>query len=556
MTGLLEGLKALGTARLAALGMVAVVLLGLLAVLATRTPTERMALLYADLDGREAAQMVDALDHQKIPYQLGAGGTEILVPTDRVASARILLAKDGLPSGGSIGYELLDRADSLTATQAQQRMAEQRALEGELSRTIRTIHGVKAARVHLVLPRREPFSLEQQEAQASVMITSARGVRLDAETVAAIVNLSAGAVRGLRAKNVSVVDSNGNVLARAGVAAANSTEDIRRATEARLARAVEEMLERSLGVGHVRVEAAVAMDFDRIQETQEKFDPDGQVVRSTQTSSDNSKTSEAAQTTSVQNNLPNADAGANAAGSQQAKQDETTNYEIGKTVRTVLRDQPQIHKISLAVMVDGLEERGPDGVAKWQERSPADLAKIARLVQSAIGYDEGRGDHVEVATMRFALPQDAGVDAAAGLFGFSFDKADLMRLSQTGLMVVAALVALLMVVRPTVNRLIALAPAGAAGGLSLPGAAAAGGRGQALAGTRDAAAMLAAGMDPAQALLTSGHGNGDEDDGLVTLAKVDGQLRASSLRRLTDLVDKHPDETLAIIRGWIQEPGT
>ena len=340
------------------------------------------------------------------------------------------------------------------------------------------------------------------------------------------------------------------------MAAANSTEDIRRATEARLARAVEEMLERSLGVGHVRVEAAVAMDFDRIQETQEKFDPDGQVVRSTQTSSDNSKTSEAAQTTSVQNNLPNADAGANAAGSQQAKQDETTNYEIGKTVRTVLRDQPQIHKISLAVMVDGLEERGPDGVAKWQERSPADLAKIARLVQSAIGYDEGRGDHVEVATMRFALPQDAGVDAAAGLFGFSFDKADLMRLSQTGLMVVAALVALLMVVRPTVNRLIALAPAGAAGGLSLPGAAAAGGRGQALAGTRDAAAMLAAGMDPAQALLTSGHGNGDEDDGLVTLAKVDGQLRASSLRRLTDLVDKHPDETLAIIRGWIQEPGT
>ena len=103
MTGLLDGLKALGAARLAALGLVAIVLLGLLTVLATHSPTERMALLYADLDGREAAQMVDALDHQQIPYQLGAGGTEILVPTDRVASARILLAKDGLPSGGSIG---------------------------------------------------------------------------------------------------------------------------------------------------------------------------------------------------------------------------------------------------------------------------------------------------------------------------------------------------------------------------------------------------------------------------------------------------------------------
>ena len=558
MTGLLDGLKALGAARLAALGLVAIVLLGLLTVLATHSPTERMALLYADLDGREAAQMVDALDHQQIPYQLGAGGTEILVPTDRVASARILLAKDGLPSGGSIGYELLDRADSLTATQAQQRMAEQRALEGELARTIRTINGVKAARVHLVLPRREPFSLEQQEAQASVMITSARGARLDTESVSAIINLTAGAVRGLRPKNVSVVDSNGNVLARAGAAtpgagAANSTEDIRRATEARLARAVEEMLERSIGIGHVRVEAAVAMDFDRVQETQEKFDPDGQVVRSTQTSSDTSKTSEASQATTVQNNLPNADAGTNAAGSQQAKQDETTNYEIGKTVRTVLRDQPQIHKISLAVMVDGIEDRGVDGVVKWQERSPADLAKIARLVQSAIGYDETRGDHVEVVPMRFAAPQDAGVEVAAGLFGLGIDKADLMRLSQTGLLVVAALVALLMVVRPTVNRLIALSPASGVGGPGLPGAD---GVTAGMPGKRDPMAMLAAGMDPAQALLGNDPTDDDAHDGMVTLAKVDGQLRAASLRHLTDLVDKHPNETLSIIRGWIQETGT
>jgi flagellar M-ring protein FliF len=547
VSGLLEGLKALGPARLAAMALVAVTLFGLLVVLANHAPTAQMALLYAELDGREAAQMVDALDRQQIPYQLGANGTQILVPADKVSQARISLARDGLPSGGSIGYELLDRADSLTATQAQQRMAEQRALEGEIARTIRTISGIKAARVHLVLPRREPFSLEQQDAQASVMVSTARSVRIDQETVAAIINLTAGAVRGLRAKNVSVVDSNGAVLARAGVAAqgtsgATSPDDIKRAAEARLSRAVEEMLERSLGAGRVRVEASVAMDFERVQETQEKYDPDGQVVRSTQTTSDTSKTSEATPTTSVQNNLPNADAGSAATGSQNAKQEETTNYEIGKTVRTVLRDQPQIRKISLAVMVDGIDEKGADGVMKWQERPATDLAKIAKLVQSAIGYDAARGDRVEVVTMRFSNPIDVTAEAPAGLFGTPLDKSDLMRLGQTGLLVAAAFIALLMVVRPTVNRLIALGTpeANARIGDVVPG--------QLLAAGLDSS--LAAG-DAAMGLL--GGPDGGDPDAMVTLAKVDGQLRVSSLRRMTELVEQHPDQTLSIIRSWIQQ---
>ena len=550
VSGLLDGLKALGPARLAAMALVAVTLLGLLVVLANHSPTERMALLYAELDGREAAQMVDALDRQQIPYQLGANGTQILVPADKISQARISLARDGLPSGGSIGYELLDRADSLTATQAQQRMAEQRALEGEIARTIRTITGVKAARVHLVLPRREPFSLEQQDAQASVMVSTARGVRLDQETVAAIVNLTSGAVRGLRAKNVSVVDSNGGVLARAGVAApgtsgAASPDEIRRATEARLSRAVEEMLERSLGPGRVRVEASVAMEFERVQETQEKYDPEGQVVRSTQTTSDTSKTAEATPATSVQNNLPNADAGTSTTGSQNAKQEETTNYEIGKTVRTVLRDQPQIRKISLAVMVDGMDEKDADGALKWHERPAEDITKIAKLVQSAIGYDAARGDRVEVVTMHFSNPVDAAIDGPAGMFGTSLDKADLMRLGQTGLLVVAGLVALLVVVRPTVNRLIALgAPES---GPSIANAAAS----QTLAANNHVSMVPGGGAGTGMGLLAGP--DGSEPDAMVTLAKVDGQLRASSLRRMTELVEQHPDQTLSIIRGWIQQ---
>ena len=272
MKALLDGLKALGPARLGAMGAVGLGILGLLATLVLRGGSERMALLYGELDLRESAQVTEQLSRQHIPYRLELQGSQILVPEDQVARARVLLAKEGLPSGGSVGYEIFDRGDGLTANQFQQQMNQSRALEGELGRTIRAIHGVRGARVHLVLPRREPFARERQDAQASVLLTMAGVARLDREGVQAILNLVAAAVPGLRPQNISIIDSRGGMLARAGeptgpAATAASTEEIRHATELRLSRAVEEMLEHSLGPGRVRAEAAVEMDFDRVNET-------------------------------------------------------------------------------------------------------------------------------------------------------------------------------------------------------------------------------------------------------------------------------------------------
>ena len=470
MNALFDGLKALGAARLVAMGVVAVGLLGLLGMLAMRGGSDRMALLYSELDAREAGQIVEVLDRQKIPHQLGAGGTQILVPADQVARLRVTLAREGLPSGGSIGYELLDRGDGITASQFQQKMSETRAMEGEIARSIRTISGVKAARVHLVLPRREPFAREKQEAQASVMLTTSGANRLDREAIQAIVNLVAGAVPGLRARNVSVVDSRGTLLARAGeamgpAAAVAGGEEMRRATEMRLSRAVEEMLERSLGQGRVRAEASVQMDFDRIQETQEKYDPDGQVARSTQTVTDNSKTTEQAAGVSVQNNLPNADAGRENSGTQEARSEETTNYEIGKTVRTIVREQPQIRRLTIAVLVDGIEEKGPDGVMAWKPRSAEELERIGRLVRSAVGYEEKRGDQVEVVTMRFTGNADLVSLEPRGFLGLGIDAADVTRMAQTAVVGLIAVLALLMVFRPMVLRVTAL------GDKSLPASA-------------------------------------------------------------------------------------
>jgi flagellar M-ring protein FliF len=552
MKALLEGLKALGPARIAALAAVAVGMLGVLAMMTIHGSNDQMALLYGDLDTRDASQMVDLLGRNHVPYRISPSGNQILVPADQVPETRLMLAKDGLPAGGSVGYEIFDRGDSFAPTDFQQKINETRALEGELVRTIRAIRGVRAARVHLVLPQREPFARDKQDAQAGVLLTMVGAARLDREGIQAILNLVAAAVPGLRPQNIAIVDSRGDLLARAGepldaAGAALSTEELRHATELRIARAVEEMLESSLGAGKVRAEAAVRMNFDKINETHESFDPDGQVTRSTQTVNSTSKSTEANGTVSVQNNLPNADAGATGAGSQEARQEETTNYEISKTVRTLIHEQPQIDRISLAVMVDDVDTVGPEGKHVRQPRPAAELDRIGALVKTAIGFDEKRGDHVEVQSMHFAADEAPSGAEQSGLFGFRLEKADVLHLAQTGLFGLVALLALLFVLRPMVTRLVTLGPGGMAG-LPPPG----GGAQVALPGPASPA-LLASGPVvrpnmPATPLL--------EDESMVNLAQIEGQIRASSLRRVTELVDKHPDETLSIVRGWmVQENG-
>jgi flagellar M-ring protein FliF len=465
----------------------------------------------------------------------------------------MLLAKDGLPSGGSIGYEIFDRSDSLTASTFQQGISQTRAMEGELARTIRTLQGVRAARVHLVLPRREPFARDRLDAQASVVITMAGAARLDREGVQAVLNLIAAAVPGLKPQNIAIIDTRGNLLARAGqptagIAAAQTGEELKRAYEARIARAVEEMLERTVGPGRVRAEASVDLDFEQVHETQEKYDPDGQVVRSQQNSTGNTRTTEQAQSVSVQNNLPNADPAANANGTTDQKSEETTNYEISKTIRTMVRDQPQLKRLSLAVMVDGVVTPGADGKPAWAPRPEDELARIANLVRSAVGFDEKRGDRVEVVSMRFTVPED-GPEAAALPIWAQFDKADLVRLIEGVLLTLAVVLCLTKVLRPMVLRIAVAQPGMLAAAIAgAPGAAALN------AGTEDGAALQGPGVPgkaaPGMGATASGAASSAAEE-VMRLANVEGELRVASLRRVSELVSTHPDETLAMVRSWI-----
>ena len=549
MNAVLAQLRALGPLRLAALGGTALAVLGLLAWLALRAGQPPMALLYADLDPRDAAQVVAALERARVPHRIEGAGSRIMAPEDQVPRLRLTLAREGLPRGGSVGYEIFDRSESLTTTPFQQDVNRLRALEGELARSIGSLSGVRSARVHLVLPRREAFARERGEAQASVVLTMQGAQRLDREGVQAVLHLVATAVPGLRAQNVSIVDSRGALLARGGQAlagpgAAMSQEEMRRAQELRIARAVEEMLERSLGPGRVRAEATVEMDFDRVQTTEERFDPDNQVARSQQSVQENNRSSEG-QPTTVQNNVPGSDP-AGGGGSQESRQEETTNFEIGRTTRNTLREHPVVRRQSVAVLVDGVWEAQANGTPAFRERTAEELARIVALVRSAVGFDERRGDTVEVVSMRFAEPP-AGAAEAPGMFDLSFSSTTIARLIESAIFALVALLAILLVGKPAVGRIVAaIAPPAPAMALAGASGAAAG----ALPGTAGAAAALPGGPGGVPATVE------DRDaETMVSIGMVEGQMRASSIAKMQELVDRHPDESLAVVRRWMTPEG-
>jgi len=539
---MIEQLRALGPARLGGLAGVGVAVLGLVLWLALRAGQPAMALLYADLDARDAGQVVAALERQHVPYRLAAGGAQVWAPEEEVARLRLSLARDGLPAGGSVGYEIFDRGESLTTTPFQQDVNRLRALEGELARTIRGLDGVRNARVHLVLPRREPFSRERGEAQASVVLTMRGAQRLDREGVQAVLHLVSMAVPGLRPQGVSIVDSRGELLARGGQAldgpaGAASQEEARRAMEMRLARGVEEMLERSLGQGRVRAEVSAEMDFEKVTTVEERYDPDNQVPRSTQTVNEQNRTADGG-VASVATQLPGAEAPSGPT-TQESRQEETTNFEIGRTTRNSQREHPMLKRLSVAVLVDGVWEGQP---LAYRDRTAEELQRLTTLVRSAVGYDERRGDRVEVVSLRFAEPPDGRMAEPAGLFGLGLQPATVARLIESGVFALLALIALLAVARPLAGRLVTalatratLAETGAAVPALLPD------------GTPNPAAL--AGGEGALAL------DDADPDGMVSLANIAGQMRASSLARLAKLLEAHPDEALGVIRGWLHAEG-
>ena len=550
-----ELLRSLGPIRVAALIATAFAVLGFFIFLSTRLNTGGMSLLYGDLDPQDSGQIIQTLDARNIPYDLKAGGKQIYVPGDEVLQLRVSLAEQGLPGGGSVGYEIFDTSQGIGTTNFVQNVNLLRALEGELARTIGAMKNVRGARVHLVMPRRELFSRERQKASASVVLQVQGSGRLGKEQVQAIQHLVAAAVPEMSPDKISILDDRGQLLARgqgdSSSAAAGSVAEMRVGFENRMRQAIIELLERTVGLNRVRAEITADIDYDRVVENAEIFDPDSQVARSTQTVQENESSSENDEqdTVTVQNNLPENEATAagsgNSAASQVSRTEETVNFEITKTIRNRIKESGDIKRLSVAVLVDGRYIENDDGDKTWQPRPPDELAQLETLVKSAVGFNPQRGDSVEIVNMKFVKLEPLEFDDGSLILGIS--KEDFMQLAEVLVLAVVGLLVILLVVRPVLTRLFESMPTALAGG---PGGIIGDGEGVALAQLTGPEATA----DMAE-LIEEDEEEVDDSmlDQMIDINQVEGRVRASSLKQIGEIVDKHPEEAIAIVRNWMYQ---
>lgn len=545
-------LKSMGLARIgAAMGLTVAVAGFFMYVMGAMTDAPK-ALLFSGLDPRDSAEIVGRLDALKVPYSVEGDGSTILVPSDQALRLRMQLAGEGLPAGGSVGYEIFDRSDSFGQTSFVQNVNLIRALEGELGRTVRSLSSIANARVHLNIPKRELFADKQPEPTASVVLRS-RGTVSPAQ-VQSIQNLVASAVPGMQAGSVTVIDEKGNMLgggaAQAGSASIRADE--RTASyEDRVRSQVEDLVSSVVGPGRARVQVTAEMDYNRITRESKTFDPDGQVVISQQTSNTKAANSDgsSSQGVSVTNSLPaGATDGAGGSGggssSNEDRTDETINYEVSQTKSTEVQEGGRIKRLSVAVAVDGNYKTDDKGTRTYEARAAEEMQQIEQIVRSAIGFDEKRGDQLKVVNLRFSQPEiEALPPAEEPLLGLVKD--DYWRIAQFGGLGMIALLLIFFVMRPLIKALVSpiqsttlasqaiAGPAGVAGALSA-------GQGAAQLNSQTGPTMIApAPHSGVQAM--------------IDIAQVEGQVKESSVRKVGEIVGKHPDEATSILRQWLHE---
>lgn len=547
--------------------VVTLVLLGFFAFVISKVNQPAMAVLYTDLSFQDSTGIVRELESRGIKYEARADGQTILAPKDMITKLRMDFAGKGMPSGGGVGYEIFDKGDAFSSTSFVQGINQLRALEGELSRTIRSINRVQAARVHLVIPEKRLFDRDRESPRASIALKLSG--ELDQAQVRAIRHLVATAVESLKPEKISIVDERGRLLAdgaQAEGASGLGLDDKQSTFERRLKSQVEEIVTGIVGAGRARVQIASEIDVNRIENRSESFDPESRVVRSTQTRTE-SQTSIADQgAVSVGNELPNANASANSAGKDNSnKSEEVVNYEISRSSRTEVVEGGRVKRLSVAVLVDGIYQKSATGEMAYQARPPEELERISALVRSAIGFDAKRGDQIEVANLRFAdAPMQIEAEKPTGIAAqlLSFSKDDILRLIELGVLALLVLIVLLMVVRPILKKMLAADPNARKGGIvsttnnvtrtvtivsptgevqtvpSMPDTndynveLAGGGQLQGLPPIRESQAAR-----------------------MIDIAQINGKVQSQSIERVGKMVKTDPQESVAIIRQWIHEGG-
>ena len=390
--------------KVAALSLVALALASLL-VMSLWLKAPDYQLLYANLSQEDAGAIVEKLKNQKIPYEVSNGGRTIRVASDMIHETRLQLAGEGLPEGSDVGLEMFEDTP-LGMTDFIQKINFQRALQGELTRTIKTLDAVAQVRVHLVIPKDNLFRKQKPKGKASITLKLKSGKSLSEEQIQGIVHLVSASVGSIEASNVVIVDVNGNLLSGGkepseGAMMSTSNFKHKLRVQKELQAKIIKMLEDALGSGKVIAKISTDLDFEQVERTEEIFDPDSQVVRSENQISESSVGSiPPGGIPGVQALVPSGEDSGSGAGqaAQRNKSNAVFNYEINKEVRRISKPVGEITKLSVAVMIDGTMAGDP---AEYQPRTPEEMAKYLQMVQSAVGFDAERGDVVQVENIQF-----------------------------------------------------------------------------------------------------------------------------------------------------------
>jgi flagellar M-ring protein FliF len=424
--------------------------------------------LFTNLSSEDAGSIVAALREQKVEYELEDGGRAVLVPADKLYDLRLTLATRGLPEGGGVGFELFDK-QSLGQTDFLQHLNYQRALQGELARTIAQLGGVERARVHLALPERSLFVAQDRKPSASVVIKLAQGRTLSRAQVDGIVHLVSASVEGMDADGVTVVDESGHLLTAdrsVGVETGLSADalDYQRAVERAAAERVENLLATVVGPGKVMAQVSAKLELARAEKTEERYDPDGAVVKQQQSTKEETAGAKSTQggaagTASNLTNDPNTFADTSVP--KTSRKEESSAYDVSKTVTRTIAPVGTVQQLSVAVIVDGTWS-DENGKRTFVPRSDDEMERLTALAKSAVGFDEERGDKIQVTSAPF---QEAPAEAAESALGGVARWAPTIFTRLLGVALV--LVGLLYVVRPLLLTMAARRPTTGGGAAAL-----------------------------------------------------------------------------------------
>ena len=466
----LQGLSRLSVARqvgllLALAGSVA---LGVLVVLWSQAPN--YTLLYASLSGKEATEVLDALEKADIPYRLEQSSGALMVPSAKVHEARVKLAAHGLPKSTDLGFEVLDRKQSFGTSQFLEQARYQRALEVELARSVATLNNIQSARVHLAVPKQSVFVRNRKKPSASVLVRLYPGRKLgdgQAETIAYLV---AAAIPALEPSEVSVIDQRGRLLTSPQsvdhLELSHKEFEYTQRVEEAYTKRIESILAPVVGVESVRAQVTAVLDFTRQEQTQETYDSDPAVLRSEQVLEERADNPIVGGVPGALSNQPPPEASVLTDASSETefgdpsenrgshRRESTRNFEIDRTINHTRMPSGSVQRLSAAVVVDDRRSLDAEGLENLEARTEEEMARITSLIKEAIGFDAERGDSVNVINTSFTMPAPVESLPQPGLWERPWVWDALKQVAG----VTFVLLLLFAVLRPVMRQLVAQAP--------------------------------------------------------------------------------------------------